>query len=61
MRADLVAAVGDLTSVHALRDIRRRMLVDEEGREILRDRPRVNGETWDKKRMSEMGENTFGY
>lgn len=30
-RADYVAAVGDLTSVHALRDIRRRMLVDDEG------------------------------
>jgi hypothetical protein len=26
MRADYVAAVGDLTSVHALRDIRRRMM-----------------------------------
>jgi hypothetical protein len=26
MRADYVAAVGDLTSVHALRDVRRRMM-----------------------------------
>ena len=26
MRADYVAAVGDLTSVHALRDIKRRMM-----------------------------------
>jgi ubiquinone biosynthesis protein COQ4 len=61
LRADYVAAVGDLTSVHALRDIRRRMLVDEEGQQILRDRPRVNDSTWNKERLGCLPKNTFGY
>ena len=60
-RADLVAAVGDLTSVHALKDIRRRMLLDEDGRAILRERPRVNDATWDKARLAALPENTFGH
>ena len=56
-----MAAVGDLTSVHALKDIRRRMLIDKEGQEILQDRPRVNDITWNKERLGALPENTFGY
>ncbi|EKX39632.1 hypothetical protein GUITHDRAFT_114359 [Guillardia theta CCMP2712] len=38
-RADLVAALGDTTGVPALRNIRRRMLSDESGRQILKEKP----------------------
>jgi ubiquinone biosynthesis protein COQ4 len=61
LRADFVAAVGDLSSLHVLKDIRRKMLTTEEGRAILEDKPRVNEETWNQQTLLALPENTFGH
>eukprot|EP00897_Mesotaenium_endlicherianum_P010232 jgi/Mesen1/9237/ME000006S09237 len=44
-RADLVAALGETTGGVAFRRMRQRMLVNSEGQEVLRDRPRVTSES----------------
>jgi ubiquinone biosynthesis protein COQ4 len=35
--------------------------VDPTGQEILRDKPRVNPETWNQEAMLALPENTFGH
>jgi ubiquinone biosynthesis protein COQ4 len=60
-RADLVSAVGDLTSSEALLKLEKRMLADPDGRQILLDRPRVTPETWDIDELLTLPGDTFGY
>jgi ubiquinone biosynthesis protein COQ4 len=61
LRADYVAAVGDLSSLHVLKDIRRKMQNDPMGREILKDKPRANEETWNQQALLALPETTFGH
>ena len=58
-RADLVAALGDTTSLASLRMMRRRMLADEVGREILAEQPVVK-ENIDLAALREMPAGSFG-
>ena len=60
-RADLVSACGDLSSHVALEKIRRKMEADEEGSAILRDKPRVNSETWKLDELLALPDGTFGH
>eukprot|EP00347_Sterkiella_histriomuscorum_P016389 403353374 len=60
-KADYVAAVGDLSSVHTLKEIRRKMHADIEGQQILKEKPRVNSETWNKQRLLALPDHTFGH
>eukprot|EP00890_Picochlorum_soloecismus_P006790 jgi/Picsp_1/936/NSC_04421-R1_ubiquinone biosynthesis protein len=57
-RADLVAVVGETTGVGALHGIRKRMLQSEEGRLLLKERPRVTDESVGK--TFSMAPDTFG-
>ena len=58
-KADLVSQMGDLSGMHALREIRRRMLLDEEGRRTIEEKPRMREfiETFD---FEGLPANTFG-
>lgn len=38
-----------------------KMLADETGRRILKEKPRVTSETWNLEKMLLLPENTFGY
>ena len=58
--ADMVAAVADLTSGPVLPALRDRMLFSAEGRRILKERPRINTQTVDMKKLASMPENSFG-
>ncbi|GJD07314.1 hypothetical protein Gasu2_16800 [Galdieria sulphuraria] len=62
-RADLVATVGELTGVEALRRLRDRLLSSPKGKEILKQRPRIDETTnsicRDKLKLLEP--HTFGY
>lgn len=57
-RADLVAVVGETTGVGALEGIRKRMLQSEEGRVLLKEKPRVTDESVEK--TFSMAPDTFG-
>lgn len=57
-RADLVAVVGETTGVGALQGIRKRMLQSEEGRLLLKEKPRVTDES--VKKTFSMDPDTFG-
>lgn len=57
---DMIAALGDLTSGPVLPRLRDRMLETPEGRQILRDRPKVNSQTVDMDKLSLLPENSFG-
>ena len=46
-RSDMVAVNGEVTGALALSCMRRRMEADEEGRQVLRERPRINTKTVD--------------
>ena len=56
----MVAALGDLTSGPVLPRLRDRMLESPEGREILKERPRINSETVDMNKLALLPEGTFG-
>jgi len=56
----MVAAVGETTAGPALPRLRDRMLVSEEGRRILKDRPRINSSSIDMSALSRLPEGTFG-
>lgn len=58
---DSVAALGDLTSLSRLKEIRAVMLENESGRQILRDRPRVNSRTIDVVALASFPKNSFGF
>ncbi|KAI0787599.1 coenzyme Q biosynthesis protein Coq4-domain-containing protein [Fomes fomentarius] len=59
-RGDMVAALGDLTSGPVLPRLRDRMLESPEGRQILKERPRINSETLDMNKLALLPEGTFG-
>lgn len=56
----MIAALGDLTSGPVLPRLRDRMLESPEGRQILKDRPKVNSKTVDMDKLSLLPENSFG-
>lgn len=60
-RDDMVAVFGEVTGAYAFRDLHRIMSNDEEGRQILRDRPRINTRTVDLDYLSRLPDYTFGY
>lgn len=60
-RDDMVAVFGEVTGAYAFRDLHRIMSYDEEGRQILRDRPRINTRTVDLDYLSRLPDYTFGY
>ncbi|GBE87949.1 Ubiquinone biosynthesis protein COQ4, mitochondrial [Sparassis crispa] len=59
-RGDMVAALGDTTSGPVLPRLRDRMLQSQEGRQILKDRPRVNTHTVDMNKLALLPEGSFG-
>ncbi|OBZ66198.1 Ubiquinone biosynthesis protein COQ4, mitochondrial [Grifola frondosa] len=56
----MVAALGDLTSGPVLPHMRDAMLASAEGRQILKDRPRVNTHTVDMDKLAQLPEGTWG-
>lgn len=58
---DMVAALGETTAGPSLPRWRDAMLTDAEGRQVLRDRPRVNTDTIDMTYLAALPENTFGF
>ena len=58
---DLIAALGETTAGPALPRLRDVMLSDQEGRRILRDRPRINSSTVDMAWLATLPDNTFGH
>ncbi|KAF7289624.1 Ubiquinone biosynthesis protein COQ4, mitochondrial [Mycena chlorophos] len=59
-RGDMVAALGETTAGPALPRLRDIMLASPEGRQILKDRPRINSTTVDLDKLAKMTEGTFG-
>lgn len=60
LRLDMVAAFGELTAGPVLPRLRDKMLASEEGRAILKERPRINTQTVDMAALSSLPEDTFG-
>ena len=60
-RADLVSATADLSSHRALERLEAKMKADEEGAQILKDKPRVNSTTWNFDDLLTLPERSFGY
>ena len=56
----MVAAFGELTAGPILPRLRDKMLASEEGRAILKERPRINTHTVDMEALSKLPEGTFG-
>ncbi|KAK7031157.1 Ubiquinone biosynthesis protein [Paramarasmius palmivorus] len=59
-RGDMVAALGETTAGPALPRLRDIMLKSPEGRQILKDRPRINTDTVDMAALAKLPEGTFG-
>ncbi|KAJ3806936.1 coenzyme Q biosynthesis protein Coq4-domain-containing protein [Lentinula aff. lateritia] len=59
-RADLIAALGETTAGPALPRLRDIMLATSEGRQILKDRPRINTRTVDMNALAQLPEGTWG-
>ena len=60
-RADMVAVNAEVTGRRALTSMHRRMLQDPEGREILKDQPRINTKTVDFDALKSLPPNTLGH
>ncbi|KAJ7067318.1 putative COQ4 protein, responsible for restoring ubiquinone biosynthesis [Mycena amicta] len=58
---DMVAALGETTAGPSLPRLRDRMLASPEGRQILKDRPRINSTTVDMDKLAQMPEGAFGH
>jgi ubiquinone biosynthesis protein COQ4 len=56
----MVAAFGELTAGPVLPRLRYKMLASEEGRTVLKERPRINTSTVDMDALSALPEGTFG-
>ena len=56
----MVAALGELTAGPVLPRLRNKMLSSEEGRAILKERPRINTHTVDMDTLSKLPQGTFG-
>ncbi|KAJ6507730.1 ubiquinone biosynthesis protein COQ4, mitochondrial [Mycena vitilis] len=59
-RGDMVAALGETTAGPALPRLRDIMLESAEGRQILKDRPRINSKTVDMNKLAQYPEGTLG-
>ncbi|EDW69045.1 ubiquinone biosynthesis protein COQ4 homolog, mitochondrial [Drosophila virilis] len=59
-RHDMIACLGETTGESALWNILDSMQATEEGRRILKDKPRINTKTIDFKRLEALPPNTFG-
>lgn len=59
--ADLVSEMGDLSGTTMLKEVRWRMLVEEEGREILKSKPWIRTESEDLESLQKLAPHTFGY
>lgn len=59
-RGDMIALLGELTAGAALPSIRDRMAATEEGRGILRDRPRIRVDRIDMEALAQLPAGTFG-
>jgi ubiquinone biosynthesis protein COQ4 len=57
----MVAALGETTAGPVLPHLLDNMLASEEGRRILRERPRINTSTVDMAALARLPENTFGH
>ena len=57
---DMIAALGETTGAPALPRLHEQMLDSVEGRRILRERPRINSETVDMEKLSQLPQGTFG-
>ena len=60
-RHDMVATLGETTGHRALLNIHRQMKEDEEGRQILKERPRINSSTLDLPALKLLPEGTLGW
>ena len=60
-RADMVAVNAEVTGKRALTSMHRRMLGNTEGRQILKDRPRINTKTVDFEALKALPSNTLGH
>ncbi|PVU96970.1 hypothetical protein BB559_002193 [Furculomyces boomerangus] len=56
-----LAAVGDITSIPFIKKLRDRMLLNEEGRRILKERPEVKFTDSEWNALGALPKNTFGY
>ena len=56
----MVAALGETTAGSASPRLRDKMLVGEEDRRILKERPRINCSNVNMNRLAELLEGTFG-
>ncbi|TFK69958.1 Coq4-domain-containing protein [Pluteus cervinus] len=59
-RGDMIAALGETTAGPSLPRLRDIMLESDEGRRILRERPRVTTSTIDMTKLAQYPEGTFG-
>ncbi|KAJ7234203.1 coenzyme Q biosynthesis protein Coq4-domain-containing protein [Mycena haematopus] len=59
-RGDMVAALGETTAGPSLPRLRDIMLESAEGRQILKDRPRINSSTVDMSKLAQLPEGTMG-
>jgi len=59
-RGDMVAALGETTAGPSLPRLRDILLESQEGRQILKDRPRINSKTVDMSKLAQLPEGTFG-
>ncbi|KIY51762.1 putative COQ4 protein, responsible for restoring ubiquinone biosynthesis [Fistulina hepatica ATCC 64428] len=59
-RGDMVAVCGETTAGPILPRLRDHMLASPEGRQILKDRPRINTHTVDMAQLAKLPEGTFG-
>ncbi|KAF7374363.1 Ubiquinone biosynthesis protein COQ4, mitochondrial [Mycena sanguinolenta] len=59
-RGDMVAALGETTAGPSLPRLRDIMLDSPEGRQILKDRPRINSSTVDMSKLAQLPEGTLG-
>ncbi len=57
----MVAALGETTAGPVLSRLLDQMLEREEGRRILKERPRINTTTIDMALLARLPENTFGH
>jgi ubiquinone biosynthesis protein COQ4 len=57
---DLVAALGEVTAGPFIEYLRDAMLLNETGRRILRDRPRITSKTMPVEELRRLPENTVG-
>ena len=57
---DMVAALGETTAGPTVSWLRERMLASAEGRQILKERPRVNSSTVDMDTLAQLPDGTLG-